>query len=197
MIIGITGCPGSGKSILAKVMSEQEWVLIDADEIGHEIIEDDAVVIKKLTEAFGRDIINADGKISRHIVSKRAFADMEKTRQLNDIFHPVLIDRITSRIHELKLEKNDAVVDCALIFEWGIEYLFDIVVTVQSLKQLRKERLLKRDNRSPDEIEGMFSAQLPESEKVSRADIVFSNNSSPDRIEMYGLMLSELSRYFE
>ena len=196
MIIGITGCPGSGKSILAGVMAEQEWVLVDADEIGHEVVEDDPVVLGKLTEAFGRDIIDADGKLERHVVAKRAFADKGKTRQLNDIVHPVLIDRIISRINELRSKKNDAVVDCALIFEWGIEDLFDIVVTVQSHEHLRKERLLKRDGRSSDEIEGMFSAQLPESEKVSRADIVFANNSSPDRIEAYGLMLSELPRYF-
>ena len=196
MIIGITGCPGSGKSILAGVMAEQEWVLIDVDEIGHVVVEDDPVVLNKLAEAFGRDIIDKNNKLKRHVVAERAFADKEKTRQLNEIVHPVLIDRLKSHINELRAEKTDAVVDCALLYEWGIDDLFDIVVTVQSHEQLRKERLLERDGRSPGEIEGIFSAQLPESEKVSRADIVFANNSSPDRIEAYGLMLSELPRYF-
>ena len=195
MIIGITGCPGSGKSILAGVMADQEWVLVDADEIGHMVVDDDPVVLNKLAEAFGRDILDDDNKLKRHIVAKRAFADKEKTSRLNEIVHPALIDRIKSYICGFRTEKTDAVVDCALIFEWGIEDLFDIVVTVQSHEHLRKERLLIRDGRSSVEIEGIFSAQLPESEKVRRADIVFANNTSPDKIEAYGLMLSELPRY--
>jgi len=58
------------------------------------------------------------------------------------------------------------------------------------------ERIIKRDGRSSDVIEGIFSAQLPESEKVKKADIVFANNSSIDKIRAYGLMLSELPQYF-
>ena len=196
MVIGVTGCPGSGKSILASVIAEQGWILINADDIGREVVENDPLVLDELANAFGQDIINADGNLNRHLVARRAFADSEKNQVLNDIVHPALIDRLKSRIEKLQEEKAHAVVDCALIFEWGIESLFDVVVCVQAYEHIRKERIIKRDSRSSDEVEGIFSAQLSEGEKVERADIVLANNRSIDRIKAYGLMLSELPRYF-
>ena len=196
MIIGITGCPGSGKSILAAVIAEQGWVLIDADTIGREVVEHDSSILNELTKAFGKDILDSDGKLNRHLVAKRAFSNSENNQTLNEIVHPSLINRLKSRIAELRAEKNDVVVDCALIFEWGIERLFDVVVCVQAHEQIRKERIAKRNGRSSEDIEGIFSAQLPESEKVKKSDIVYANNSSIDKIRAYGLMLSELPRYF-
>ena len=196
MVIGVTGCPGSGKSILAGVIAEQGWILINADDIGREVVENDPFVLGELTNAFGRDIIDADGNLNRHLVARRAFADSEKNQVINDIVHPALIDRLKSRINELQAERVHVVVDCALIFEWEIESLFDVVVCVKAHEHVRKERMMKRDGRSPDEVEGIFSAQLPESEKVERADIVLVNNGSINRIKAYGLMLSELPRFF-
>ncbi len=77
MIIGITGCPGSGKSILAAVIAEQGWVLIDADNLGREVIENDSSILNELSEAFGKDIMDSDGKLNRHLVAKRAFSNPE------------------------------------------------------------------------------------------------------------------------
>ena len=196
MVIGVTGCPGSGKSIFACVIAEQGWILINADDIGREVVENDPFILGELANAFGRDIIDADGNLNRHLVARRAFADSENNRILNEIVHPPLIRRLKSRISELRAEKVDVVVDCALIFEWEIESLFDVVVCVKAHEHVRKERMMKRDGRSPDEVESIFSAQLPESEKVERADIVLVNNGSINRIKAYGLMLSELPRFF-
>jgi len=195
MVIGVTGCPGSGKSVLAGVIEEHGWILVDADKIGREVVENDPSILGKLANAFGQDIIDDNGNLNRHLVALRAFADPRKNQVLNDIVHPALINRLKSRIDELKEEKVHVVVDCALIFEWGIESLFDVVVCAQAHEHIRKERMMKRDNRSSDEVDGMFSAQLPESEKVNRADIVLTNNGSIDRIKAYGLMLSELPQY--
>ncbi|HUT63858.1 MAG TPA: dephospho-CoA kinase, partial [Anaerolineae bacterium] len=64
-------------------------------------------------------------------------------------------------------------------------------------EHIRKERIAKRNGRSSEDISGIFSAQLPESEKVKKADIVFANNTSIDKIRAYGLMISELPRYFD
>ena len=197
MVIGVTGCTGSGKSVLAEVIAGQGWLLVDADDIGHKVVEDDPEVLNELADAFGRDILDADGKINRKFVARRAFVDPEKTQILNGIVHPALIDRLKFTINSLRSEEKNAVIDCALIFEWKIEDFFDMVVCVQAHKNLRKERIIKSDNRSPEEVEGIFSAQLPQDEKVKRADIVIANNSSIEKIKAYGLMLSELPRYFD
>ena len=148
MVIGVTGCPGSGKSIFACVIAEQGWILINADDIGREVVENDPFILGELANAFGRDIIDADGNLNRHLVARRAFADSEKNQVINDIVHPALIDRLKSRINELQAERVHVVVDCALIFELGIENLFDVVVCVRAHAFIRKERIMKRDGRS-------------------------------------------------
>ena len=112
MIIGITGCPGSGKSFLANIMTSQSWIMVDADGLGHDVVENNPDVLKELCEAFGEDIIDFDGKLKRHLVARRAFSDTEKNKKLNDIVHPVLIGRLKSRIHELRTEGKNTVVDC-------------------------------------------------------------------------------------
>lgn len=197
MVVGVTGCPGSGKSVLAGAIVAHGWLLVDADDIGREVVEGDIAVLDKLREAFGSDILDDEGRLKRRLVAQRAFPDLENIRKLNSIVHPKLVDRLKSRIEELRTEHDRIVVDCALIFEWRIENLFDVLICVQAHEQTRKERIMKRDDRSSEEVEGIFSAQLPEREKVSKADIVIGNNSSIEKIMSYGLMLSELPRYFD
>jgi dephospho-CoA kinase len=197
MIIGITGCPGSGKSVLSGVLAEKGWILIDADSIGHNVVENNSVILNMLADVFGADIIGSDGRLNRGLLASRAFENAEKTRLLNGIVHPALISEIKKKIDRLKNEGKDIVVDCALIFEWGIENIFDVVVTVQSDEELMKSRLMKRDSRSEEQIKGIFNAQFPQSEKVKRADIVISNNSSLEKLKTYGLMISTLNKYIK
>jgi dephospho-CoA kinase len=195
MIIGITGCPGSGKSVLAKVIASRGWMLIDADLVGREVVEKDEDMLRVLALIFGRDILGEDGKLDRRLLARKAFASQENTLKLNEVVHPVLIKRITGKIREARNSGKHAVVDCALIYEWGLERLFDLVVCVRADESMRKKRLIERDCRSEEDVEKMFSAQLPETVKVQKADIVISNNARPENMEIFGLMLSDLPGY--
>ncbi|MDP2982117.1 MAG: dephospho-CoA kinase [Candidatus Latescibacter sp.] len=196
MILGITGCPGSGKSVLAKVIASRGWMLIDADLVGREVVEEDGDMRRELARIFGRDILGKDGKLDRRLLARKAFATHENTLKLNRVVHPVLVRRITEKIRDERNAGTHAVVDCALIYEWGIEGLFDLVVCIRADESLRKKRLMERDGRSDEEVERMFSAQLPEPLKVLKADIVLSNNDKPESMVIYGLMLADLPRYF-
>jgi len=195
MILGITGCPGSGKSVLAGIISEHGWILLDADKIGREVVEDNPDVLTELALAFGSDIIEK-GKLNRQLLAKRAFSQPDKTQILNTITHPHLIKRLRVLIDDARSGNCDCVVDCALIFEWGIEKLFDIVVCVSSDEKLRKKRLKDRDDRSLEEIEGLFTAQLSEYEKMQKADIVIKNTDSIENMTMFGMMLGEIHRFY-
>ena len=192
MILGITGCPGSGKSVLAKTVASKGWKLIDADLIGREVVEQDAALLKELSSRFGADIMGQDGKLNRRLLAQRAFVDPVSTRRLNDVVHPVLVARITDKIRDGRVSGAHTVVDCALIYEWGIEGLFDRIVCVRAKKDIRKKRLISRDGRSEEEVERMFESQMSEESKVQKADIVFTNNGAVENIIAYGLMLAEL-----
>ena len=192
MILGITGCPGSGKSVLAKTVARYDWNLIDADDIGREVVEENSSIIEALAGAFGNDIVRRDGTLDRRLVARRVFVSPEATARLNSIVHPKLIGLLVERIEVLRAGGVRTVVDCALIFEWGIENVFDLVVCVQADFERRIERIMNRDGRTREEIEGFYAAQLPEAEKVRRADLVIANNGSLERLEAFSRLLSLL-----
>lgn len=195
MILGVTGCPGSGKSILVRVMADHGWILIDADRVGKDVVEQDIVMLGNLARIFGVDIIGSDKKLDRRLLAQRAFSGPEKTRLLNEVVHPVLIQKILEMIDFRRKTGENVVVDCALIYEWGIEKIFDRVVCVRADENLRRNRLVVRDGRSPEEIDRMFSIQLPEKEKAIQADIVLTNNGTREELAAYGLMLGDLPRF--
>lgn len=195
MILGVTGCPGSGKSILAAVMSERGWKLIDADRVGRDIVERDAGMREDLSRAFGADIIGVEGALNRRLLARRAFSSPENTRRLNSLVHPALTRHILEMIETERKSGGNTVLDCALIYEWEIGKSLDHVLCVRADKDIRRKRLMIRDGRTPEEIDRLFSIQLPEREKVLRADIVVSNNGNTDELAAYGLMLAELPNF--
>ena len=192
MILGITGCPGSGKSVLARTVARYGGNLIDADEIGREVVEGNSSIIDALVDAFGEDIIGPNGSLDRRLLARRVFVNPEATEKLNGIVHPRLISLLVERIEVLRARGVRTVVDCALVFEWGIEDVFDLVICVQAELERRVERIMKRDGRTRAEIEGVNAAQLPEAEKVRRADLVVTNNGSLERLEAFARMFSLL-----
>lgn len=191
MILGITGCPGSGKSLLAHAIEQRGWELVDADLLGRDVVETSAALLDRLAAAFGPDIIES-GRLNRGELARRAFKDAETVRRLNGIVHPVLVDELRARLAGLRERGVNTVVDCALIFEWNIEAEFEYVVTVTAEETERIRRIRERDGRPDSVITGIMAAQLPEAEKVRRADIVLKNDRGIDRIETFGRMLAAL-----
>ena len=196
MLLGVTGCPGSGKSMLSSVIAEYGWELVNADAIGKEVVDHDTGVCEKLAESFGKDIIRTDRSLDRRLLAKRAFASAKATRMLNGIVHPPLIARLRDIVRGRNGSGSDAVVDCALIFEWAIESLFDVVVCVHADRDIRIRRIMERDGRSGQEVVGMFDAQLPEDEKIRKSHIAVANNDDAVKMRLFGTMLAGLSRHY-
>ncbi|MHB9027736.1 MAG: dephospho-CoA kinase [Candidatus Latescibacterota bacterium] len=195
MILGITGCPGSGKSALAGVIAERGWTLVNADRLGKELVEGNAEILAELSRLFGSDIIGPEGNLDRRLLARRAFSSAEDTGKLNRAVHPALIRKVSETIEALRMDGNDVVVDCALIFEWEIGDRFDRIVCVRAGEAVRRKRLMERDRRSPEDIDRLFAAQLPESVKALRSHIVLANNGSLKDIVIDGLMLAELPKF--
>ncbi len=197
MIVGVTGCPGSGKTILAVELSNNGWILVNADDIGREVVEHNKAILDELAGAFGDDILDGEGRLRRRELGRRAFANQEKTRKLNAIVHPPLIRLLKRRVNALRTSGGNVVVDCALIFEWGIEGIFDEVICVAADIHLRMERIMLRDGRSAGEFDDLCAAQFPEIEKIRRAGIVIKNNGPVESLKVYGRLFAHLPDYCE
>lgn len=179
MIVGITGGMGSGKSSFARELEELGAKRIDADRIGHQVIERPEI-LRDLLAAFGEDMINPAGKLNRRELGRRAFADEVSCTRLNQIVHPPLekelkvqIDRARNRGRE-----NVVVVDAALIFEWGDLQRFDLIVVVDAKEEVRIERLTRGGMISEAEVRRRMACQMPVGEKTARANWVVDNNGS-------------------
>src|SRR5699024_10380692 len=91
--VGLTGGMGSGKSSVARRLRELGCVIIDADAIAREIVEPGQPALRELVDAFGPDIVDADGRLLRSRLANRAFTSQEKTAMLNAITHPRIAER--------------------------------------------------------------------------------------------------------
>lgn len=170
-IVGITGGIATGKSTAASFFQAKDYPVIDADKLGHEIIERSHVK-QKLRQKFGNGILN-NTKIDREKLGKLVFNDPGKLQLLNSVVHPVLIAEIKKQVNSLDCEI--IFIDAALILEWGMDEFCDSVILIVANKEIQIDRLKKYRNYNTDKAKSRISAQhfLPE-----KADFIISNNST-------------------
>jgi transcription termination factor Rho len=139
-VIGITGEPGSGKSALARQLGGLGAVVLNVDEIGHELIETTPVK-RALVEEFGDDIISGEGTIDRRALAGKAFATPAATAKLNAIVHPRLSARVRAMV---KRAGNFVIIDAALLHELGLAELCSTTVYVRATRDARLARVAER-----------------------------------------------------
>lgn len=175
--VGLTGNVAGGKTAVADRWREAGVRAIDADRLGHAILEEDGAARAALIEAFGPGIQAADGTIDRSALGEAAFATPEGTARLNAIVHPPLLARLDRELVEAEQGGEDLVViDAALIFEFGLDEELDVVVLVTAPRALRRERLRRERGMAPDRIARVMAAQRPDVEKARQSDYVIVND---------------------
>jgi len=177
VIIGLTGLIGSGKSEVAKVFAGLGAQIISADELGHEVIEDDPIVFYRLLTEFGLSICTRGGKLNRKRLASLAFSSPAKVKLLNSIVHPALLERLDTAIAAARFHKNNAVVDAALLIAWNYQKKMDSTILVTSLSRYRYQRLTAK-GLSAKEIRQRSCAQPSLPRMRTGADYIISNNGN-------------------
>lgn len=175
-IIGLTGLTGAGKSTVAQKLMAYGCYHIDADKVAREVINNNENVKNKLKERFGDDVINADGTTNRPLLASRAFADTESTNALNAITHPAVTEEIQSIIKDMdEVGYRGVIIDAIALFESGEDRLCDFTVAVIAPKDIRLERIMKRDNITEEKALERINAQKDEKFFTEKADFVLWN----------------------
>jgi len=181
--VGLTGQIACGKSSVARELQNLGATVINADDIGREIVERDRRVLQKLKAAFGEDILQANGRLDRRKLGARAFASEETTNQLNRIVHPALLAQLRKRIaeHRRSGKTKLLVVDAALIYNWNLERELDVVIVVDSTRSNQLARLKKQGIGRREALHRM-KRQIPKYQLRRRADAVVHNNGTPEQL---------------
>ncbi|HKA25371.1 MAG TPA: dephospho-CoA kinase [Candidatus Eisenbacteria bacterium] len=182
-VVGLTGGLGAGKSSVAQALVQGGARLVDADRLGHQVLEDPRVR-SEIAESFGRDVLGPDGRVKKDELGRRAFADPESLQRLNAISHPRLLTLLRSAllgfaaagVHGL------VVLEAALLVEWDLGAWCDEVVVVTAPRAERARRAAAARGLSPEEVEARLDSQLPEEVRVRYADRVLVNDGSREAL---------------
>jgi len=167
---GLTGGIASGKSTVAAILRGHGFRVLEADKISHGLIEPGGAAYEEVIARFGRDILDADGRINRGRLGAMVFRDPEKLKQLNGMLHPRVEVELLRRLGELEKSGTVAVafVEAALIFEAGLDNRLDGVVLAWCLPEQQVARLMER-GMSEVEARQRIGTQMPVQEKLALA----------------------------
>jgi len=181
-ILGVTGSVAAGKSALSARLAALGAAVIDVDALGHRALAAgevrDAVVA-----AFGRGVLAADGSLDRRALAGSAFGDAAARARLEAIVHPVVRRWIDEAV--AAAQRGGAplvVVDCALLFESGLDAICDVTLAVDAPEAVRAARAQAMRGWDESELRRREAAQLAPAEKLARAGRVFVNDGSDARL---------------
>jgi dephospho-CoA kinase len=175
-VIGLLGGIGSGKSTVARLLSERGVPVLDADRYAREVVASPAVTAA-LVARFGGGILDAGGALDRAALARAAFVDEEATAALNAIVHPEVRRRLLDELR--RAGDRTVVLDVPLLLESPLAELVGVWVFVDASDSVREARVAPR-NWPAGERQRRESRQADLAAKRRRADYVLENSGSID-----------------
>jgi dephospho-CoA kinase len=176
--IGLTGSVAAGKSEALAALERLGAATLSSDAIVHELLGTERLR-DVLVARWGEDVA-PDGVVDRDRVGAIVFERPDELAWLEGALHPLVGERVVAWRQSLPPDLPAAVVEVPLLFETGLERIFDATVAVVASDAARVERAAARGTGSLDE---RVSRQLPQDEKAARATYVISNNGSLAELE--------------
>jgi len=176
--IGLTGAVAAGKSEALAALARLGAATLSSDEIVHELLGTERV--RDLLVARWGEEVALNGLVDRTRVGAIVFERPEELAWLEAVLHPLVGERVVAWRDDLAADLPAAVVEVPLLFETGLEGLFDATIAVVAPAELRAERAGARGTAAVDE---RVSRQLSQEEKAARATHVVRNDGSPEELE--------------
>ena len=180
-IIGIIGGIGSGKSTAAEQFRQLGAAVIDADDIGHQVL-----LLPDVKEAvrqrWGQTVFDSDGEIDRRALAAVVFTDEKELAYLKSLTHPLIAEEVHRQQEEHK--QNDVpfcLLDAPLLLESGWDHLVDQIIFVSAPAEVRWNRVKNR-GWTETEWKQRESAQFSVEEKSRRADVVLDNSGDAEHL---------------
>ncbi len=175
--VGITGGIGSGKTTVCKIFETLGIPVYYADARAKWLMTNDPELGQGIKSLLGEEVFSPEGHLNRGWIAARVLANPELLTKLNGIVHPaVAVDGLNWQAAQTGVPYT--LKEAALLFESGNARFLDKIIVVTAPLEVRVARVMARDMASRETVLGWISKQMPEEEKVARADYVIQNDGN-------------------
>ena len=184
-VIGITGPSGAGKGAASGYLISKNVNVIDADVVYHSVISPPSDCLNELVSHFGRQILDGSGALNRRALARLVFGEENRERLdlLNKITHKYVVARIREQVKKYALAKVRAsAIDAPLLIEAGLTDDCDLTVAVLADKEIRAERIARRDGIDMSLALSRINSQKPDEYYARGSDAVIYNNGTVDEL---------------
>ena len=182
-LFGLTGGIACGKSFVSKLLRRHCIPVVDADDVARQVVQSDSIGLTQLIEAFGKDILLADGTLDRAKLGSMVFGNADQLNKLNAIMQPLIRDEAQFLINlHMGLGCRIVCYDAALIVELDQAKNFSPLVVASCKPETQMKRLLDRGVKK-EQAKAMIASQLPLSAKEEAADVIIDTNGTKEETQ--------------
>jgi len=180
--VGLTGGLACGKSFVGDRLVELGCSLIQADELGHQVLAPGGEAYDAVIAEFGNDIVNGGGQIDRNVLASRVFNAPERLARLNALVHPPVVRREEALAAEYAAREPQGifVVEAAILIETGSYKRFERIILVTCREEQQVERAMRREGSTEADVRARIRRQMPLDEKRKFAHFVIDTSGEKE-----------------
>jgi len=180
--VGLTGGLACGKSFVGEALAGFGCLLIQADELGHQVLAPGGEAYDNVVQEFGGDIVMENGQIDRRALAAQVFGSPDRLARLNALVHPPVVHREDRLIAEFAAREPHgiAVVEAAILIETGSYKRFDRIILVTCREEQQVERAMRREGARTEDVSARLSRQMPLAEKRKFAQFVIDTSGEKE-----------------
>ncbi len=187
VLVGLTGGFFCGKTTVAKHLQSLGYPVLISDEIAKELMENDNTLKNKILENFGEKAYDVNGRLNKEWLAESVFGDepdkQSSLKKLESIVHPRVIDYLVEEIERLDSSGEKLIfVESALIYEAGLEDVFDYIITIYADEEKIIERAITSGKFNKELAIKRLQSQFPISKKVEYSDFAIANNEEKEKL---------------
>lgn len=175
-VIGLTGNIAVGKSVVRQMLQHLGAYTIDADGLSHQAMQPGAPAYKPIVDTFGQFILDSEKRIDRRMLGNIVFANPQALAKLEAIVHPVVNQAINTLVARSK--QRVVVIEAIKLLEGSLANDVDAVWVVDAAPKNQYLRLVQKRKMSEDEARQRITAQNPQTDKLTKADVVIRNDGN-------------------
>jgi dephospho-CoA kinase len=182
LIAGLTGGLGCGKSFVAEAFRELGAHIVEADELGRDVMKPGGGAYHNVVQIFGHDIVDDAGNLNRLALAQRVFTDPAALSKLNNVVHPAVRARARQQFQQIRRDHPEAIVIyvAAILIESGANREVAKIIAVDCSRESQFERAMQRPGAIEADVLARIATQLPSAARLRYADYIIDTNGTKE-----------------